>query len=103
MVEKRDEREEGAATEGQGPGTGARSERAPDDEGMHYSHVVLPPLRGPLGPLVNAVARVRASVHTKLLMGFLVGALLLLGMAVLSLVVINRMDQRVDALTRLQE
>ena len=94
-MEKRDELEAGAATQGQGPEIGARSERASGD--------ILPPLRGPLGPLVYAVARVRASVHTKLLLGFMVGALLLLGMAILSLVVINRMDQRVDALTHLQE
>jgi signal transduction histidine kinase len=57
----------------------------------------------PLHPLVNFVARIRASVHTKLLSGFLIGALLLLGMAVLSLVVINRMGQQIEELERLQD
>ncbi len=57
----------------------------------------------PLRPLVDLVARVRASVHAKLLFGFMVGALLLLGMASLSLVVIDRMSGRVEELTRLQD
>jgi signal transduction histidine kinase len=63
----------------------------------------LPAWARPLHPLVNFVARIRASVHTKLLAGFLIGALLLLGIAVLSLVVINRMGQQVEELARLQE
>ena len=52
---------------------------------------------------MDAVARVRASVHTKLLAGFLVGALLLLGMGILSMVVLNRMGGQVEELTALQE
>ena len=56
-----------------------------------------------LDPLMDAVARVRASVHTKLLAGFLVGALLLLGMGILSMVVLNRMSGQVEELTALQE
>ena len=52
---------------------------------------------------MDAVARVRASVHTKLLTGFLVGALLLLGMGILSMVVLNRMSGQVEELTALQE
>ena len=52
---------------------------------------------------MDAVARVRASVHTKLLAGFLVGALLLLGMGILSMVVLNRMSGQVEELTALQE
>jgi signal transduction histidine kinase len=64
---------------------------------------MLCPWTAPLHPLVDFVARIRASVHTKLLAGFLIGALLLLGMAVLSLVVINRMGQQVEELARLQE
>ncbi|MDX6324146.1 MAG: hypothetical protein QOK15_500, partial [Nocardioidaceae bacterium] len=51
-----------------------------------------------LQPAVDAVARLRFSIHRKLLFGFLVGALLLVAMAVLSLVVIARMDQRMDDL-----
>jgi class 3 adenylate cyclase/CHASE3 domain sensor protein len=42
-------------------------------------------------------------VHAKLLFGFLVGALLLLAMGILSLVVIDRMSQRIETITRLQE
>jgi uncharacterized membrane protein len=34
-----------------------------------------------LGPLVDRVARIRATVHTNLLVGFLLIALLLLGLA----------------------
>jgi class 3 adenylate cyclase/CHASE3 domain sensor protein len=60
---------------------------------------VLPRL---LHPVADAVARIGVGVHAKLLSGFLIGALLLLVMGILSLVVINRMDQRVDELTRLQ-
>jgi signal transduction histidine kinase len=52
---------------------------------------------------VDAVARVDASVHRKLLFGFLAGALLLVGMAVLSLVVIDRMDARMQELDRLRD
>jgi hypothetical protein len=63
----------------------------------------LPPFTGALRPLVDAVARIKASVHAKLLVGFLTGALLLLGMGVLSLVVIERMSQRVAELGQLQE
>ena len=88
MLEKRDEPEENGTTEDQEPG---------------QSLVVLPPIRGPLGPLVNGVARIRAGVHTKLLFGFLTGAVLLLGMAILSMIVINRMDQRVDDLNHLHD
>lgn len=47
-------------------------------------------------PLVDMVARVRATVHTKLLGGFLLSALLLLAMGILSIVVINAMNQQMD-------
>ena len=63
----------------------------------------LPPLTGVLSPVVNAVARIHASVHTKLLAGFLAGAVLLLGMALMSLVVIERMSGRVSELNRLED
>jgi signal transduction histidine kinase len=49
------------------------------------------------------VARRDASVHRKLLFGFLAGALLLVGMAILSILVIGRMNARVDDLNHLQE
>ncbi|MGH2401490.1 MAG: ATP-binding protein [Candidatus Limnocylindria bacterium] len=54
-------------------------------------------------PVVDAVARINASVHLKLLFGFLAGALLLVGMAILSLVVIDRMDARMQQLDALRE
>ncbi|MCW2632504.1 MAG: Histidine kinase, partial [Pseudonocardia sp.] len=63
----------------------------------------LPRFTGFLRPLVDRAARVRATVHTKLLAGFLAGALLLVAMAVLSFLVINRMGTRVDQLSQLQD
>jgi class 3 adenylate cyclase/CHASE3 domain sensor protein len=77
--------------------------RPPDIDDGDGSDSELPRFTGPLYPLVDGVARVQASVHTKLLVGFLIGALLLLGMAVLSLVVIDRMSGRVEDLARLHE
>ena len=62
----------------------------------------LPRFTGWLRPVVDAVARINFSVHRKLLFGFLIGALLLVGMAILSLVVIGRMSERVAELDRLQ-
>ena len=62
----------------------------------------LPRFTGWLRPLVDVAARIRASVHIKLLTGFLVGALLLVALAVLSLVVIGRMNERVQDIDRLQ-
>lgn len=62
----------------------------------------LPRFTGILRPLVDGIAGIKASVHSKLLAGFLTGALLLLGMGVLSLVVIERMSQRVSELNRLE-
>ncbi len=69
---------------------------------MTLSEPRLPRFTGWLRPLVDAVARIRASVHIKLLTGFLVGALLLVALAVLSLVVIGRMNERVQDIDRLQ-
>ena len=53
----------------------------------HVADIRLPGFTRPLAPLVNLVARLNTSVHMKLLAGFLFGALLLLGMGILSLVV----------------
>jgi Signal transduction histidine kinase len=61
----------------------------------------LPRFTGWLRPAVDAIARIKSSVHKKLLSGFLVGALLLVGMAALSLLVIGRMNERVVDLNRL--
>ena len=63
----------------------------------------LPRFTGWLRPVVDAVAGTSAGVHRKLLFGFLAGALLLVGMAILSLVVIGRMNERVGELNHLQE
>jgi len=52
-------------------------------------------------PFVDWVARVRATVHTKLLAGFLVIALLLLSMGVLCIVVLDRVNRQVVTLTAL--
>jgi signal transduction histidine kinase/CheY-like chemotaxis protein len=62
----------------------------------------LPRLTRWLQPTVDAVARLPIGVHRKLLFGFLGGAATLLAMGVLSLVVIGRMDERIDELN-LQE
>ncbi len=58
----------------------------------------LPRFTARLRPLVDAVARIRASIHAKLLFGFLTGAALLMAMAVLSLVVIGQMNDRMEVL-----
>jgi signal transduction histidine kinase len=63
----------------------------------------LPRFTGWLRPVVDAVASTSAGVHRKLLFGFLAGALLLVGMAILSLLVIGRMNERVGELNHLQE
>jgi len=63
----------------------------------------LPDLPGPLRPIVDFVARIKASVHVKLLVGFFIGAMLLLGMGILSLVAIERMNSQVDELNDLSE
>jgi PAS domain S-box-containing protein len=72
------------------------SEPRPDEPG-------LPRLTGCLRPLVELAARTRASIHAKLLAGFLTGALLLLGLGVLNLLVIDGMGRRVAELSKLQE
>jgi signal transduction histidine kinase len=63
----------------------------------------LPRYTGWLRPAVDLVAGTKISVHKKLLSGFLGGALLLVAMAVLSLVVIERMDGRVTELNQAQQ
>ncbi len=53
--------------------------------------------------VIDLVAGVRASVHDKLRAGFLLGAVLLLAMAVMSLVVIGRMSDQVGHLVQLEQ
>src|SRR5437879_13345530 len=55
-----------------------------------------------LRPVVEAVARLDFSVHRKLLFGFLAGAMLLVGLAILSVGVIGRMSDRVAELDGLE-
>jgi len=61
----------------------------------------LGPLPRFLRPFVDRVARTRATVHVKLLAGFLVIALLLLLMGVMSIVVLARVNDQVDTITAL--
>ena len=63
----------------------------------------LGPLPSLLRPFVDRVARLNVTVHTKLLAGFLVIALLLLSMGVLSVTVLSRVNHQVDTLTALNE
>lgn len=60
----------------------------------------LPPF---VRPAADFVARIRATVHTKLLAGFLVIAVLLVGMGITSILVIREMNQEAHQLISLQE
>ncbi|MGH8959282.1 MAG: adenylate/guanylate cyclase domain-containing protein [Acidimicrobiia bacterium] len=62
----------------------------------------LGPLPRMLRPLVDGVARMPATVHAKLLAGFLTIALLLLLMGVFSIFVIGQMNQQVERLIALE-
>ena len=62
----------------------------------------MPRFTGWLRPVVDAVARIKAGVHRKLLFGFLTGAMLLVAMAILSLVVIRQMNERMVELDEAQ-
>lgn len=53
-------------------------------------------------PAVDFVARIRTTVHTKLLAGFLVIAVLMLGMGVMSIFVIGRMNGHAAQIIELQ-
>ncbi|MEP7059464.1 MAG: hypothetical protein ABI828_01925, partial [Actinomycetota bacterium] len=69
----------------------------------HPAERELGPLPGFLRPFVDRVARIRATIHTKLLAAFLTIAVLLLAMGVLSVVVLDRVNEQVDRLTALNE
>ena len=77
--------------------------RGPDGNRLGDYSRELPVFASVMRPLVDFAAGLNVGVHTKLLTGFLVGALLLVGMGALSLLVIGRMSQRVDDLTRLHD
>jgi signal transduction histidine kinase len=64
------------------------------DQVMTPAEPKMPRFTGWLRPMVDAVARVKAGVHRKLLFGFLIGALLLVAMGLLSLLVIRQMNDR---------
>ena len=72
------------------------------DSGVTPTEPKMPRFTGWLRPVVDAVARVKAGVHRKLLFGFLTGALLLVAMAVLSLLVIREMNDRMTELNDAQ-
>jgi class 3 adenylate cyclase/CHASE3 domain sensor protein len=63
----------------------------------------LGPLPRFLGPFIDAVARVRTTVHRKLLAGFLLIALLLLSMGVVCVIVLEQIDGQVVRLTALSD
>ena len=56
-----------------------------------------------LRPFVDWVARRKATVHVKLLVGFLSIAVLLLALGVFSIAVLNRVDRQVETLTALHD
>lgn len=56
-----------------------------------------------LGPFVDWVARRKASVHVKLLTGFMLIAVLLVGLGLFSIAVLNRVDKQVETLTALHD
>jgi signal transduction histidine kinase len=74
------------------PVPGSSQSSSPDDPR-------LPRFTSRLRPAVEAVARIRLTIHQKLLVGFGTGALLLVAMAILSLVVIGQMNERMTLLT----
>ena len=61
------------------------------------------PFRRLLAPLVDRVARVNTSVHHKMLAGFAFIAVLLLGLGVLSVTVLDRVNDKVDRMSMLTE
>jgi class 3 adenylate cyclase/HAMP domain-containing protein/uncharacterized coiled-coil protein SlyX len=76
----------------------------PEDlQNLERANGELGPLPGFLRPFVDWVARVNATVHAKLLTGFLVIAVLLMTMGLLSVAVLNRVNHQVDTLTALNE
>src|SRR4029453_6147011 len=79
---------------GNAPGGHRRRPEMARDQVMTPAEPTMPRFTGWLRPVVDAVARVKAGVHRKLLFGFLIGALLLVAMGLLSLLVIRQMNDR---------
>ena len=80
--------------EGPEPDNGGRS--SPVQAGLPVSS-------WPLGRLADVVAGIKVGVHVKLLTGYVAVALLVLGIAALTLVDISSMNNQVSELTRLQK
>ena len=72
--------------------------RSPNGRGRDPER--LPPF---VRPAADFIARIRATVHTKLLAGFLVIAVLLVAMGITSILVIRQMNQQAHQLISLQE
>ena len=87
------------------PADAADREEAPyrDSGTLELSDYGSSSQRGPLSFLADVVAGINVGVHVKLLAGYLAGALLVLGMAILTLSVISNMSHQVEELTRLQK
>ena len=71
------------------------------DRNVAWGDDELGPLPRFLRPFVDRVAGIRTTVHMKLLAGFLLIAVLLLSLGVLSIVVLGRVNGQVDTLTSL--
>jgi class 3 adenylate cyclase/CHASE3 domain sensor protein len=77
------------------------SDRASEDLGLaERDPEKLPPL---IGPAVDLIARIRATVHAKLLAGFLIIAVLLVTMGITSVVVIRQMNAKAHELIELRD
>lgn len=72
-----------------------------EEETGHTPRNELGPLPRFLRPFVDWVAGIRATVHTKLLGGFLLISVLLLSMGLLSIIVLGRLNRQVETLTAL--
>ena len=71
------------------------------DRNVAWGDDELGPLPRFLRPFVDRVAAIRTTVHMKLLAGFLLIAVLLLSLGVLSIVVLGRVNGQVETLTSL--
>jgi hypothetical protein len=74
-----------------------------DASGGHEPAQTDPLPLGLLRPFVDWVARRKASVHIKLLTGFMLIAVPLVGLGLFSIAVLGRVDQQVETLTALHD
>jgi class 3 adenylate cyclase len=81
---------------------GGSMQTAPPPDAQLLEHEAdIGPFPSLFRPLVDRVARVQATVHVKLLVGFFTIAMLLLALGVLSVLVLNRVNSQVETLTSL--